>query len=219
MINLLIADGNELSRLGLESSLGVDFNIINVVNDTKDLLDSLDKCEVDIILIDYTSKGFCFHDLKKILKYNSKIIAITSEKNVPEMAKALQLGIDGHLKKTCSVEEIKDSINATVLGETFICGEILDAFEKHSISLNNVLDKSYSCDGVILTQRELEVIKLIAEGNSGPQIANQLFLSNHTINAHRKNIFSKLQINSTSSLVIYAVKAGILDLNQFAFEN
>lgn len=221
MIRILIADGNELSRIALNSVLSTTFSVEDVVSTSIEMEDCLLKKQYDIILIDYTSKNFSFNDIKTILNSKSKahIVAITEKQMVPMMAKALKIGVSSHLKKSCSVDETIDCIENTYLGKNFICGEILKEFEKHSVELENVLNEDDFCDGVKISNRELEIIKLIAEGNSGNKIAEQLFLSNHTISAHRKNIFNKLKINSTSGLVIYAVKKGIVDVEQFVFEN
>ena len=70
-----------------------------------------------------------------------------------------------------------------------------------------------------ISEREIEIIKLIAEGCINKEIADRLFLSNHTINTHRKNIMQKLGINNTSGIVLFAVKEGIVSANDFLFSS
>jgi DNA-binding NarL/FixJ family response regulator len=77
--------------------------------------------------------------------------------------------------------------------------------------------KKISCAGIEITSREIEIIKLITQGNSNKEIADQLFLSLHTVNTHRKNIMNKLGINNTAGLVMFAIKNEILNPNHFLF--
>ena len=83
--------------------------------------------------------------------------------------------------------------------------------------MNDIDFESFSCEAVILSDRENEIIKLIAEGLTNAQIAEQLFLSNHTINTHRKNIMAKLGVKNTAGIVIYAVKTNLVSPNKFLF--
>jgi DNA-binding CsgD family transcriptional regulator len=77
-------------------------------------------------------------------------------------------------------------------------------FEKHFNA------KDDHCEPVQLSQRETEVVQLIAQGQTGKEIATKLFLSHHTISTHRKNILKKLRVNSTSELILYAIRFGIV---------
>ena len=74
-----------------------------------------------------------------------------------------------------------------------------------------------SCEPVVISDRELEVIKLIAEGYTNVEIAEKLFLSPHTVNTHRKNIMQKLGVNNTAAIVMYAVKSQLVSPNKFLF--
>ncbi|MGZ3933249.1 MAG: response regulator transcription factor, partial [Bacteroidia bacterium] len=81
------------------------------------------------------------------------------------------------------------------------------------------LIRSFSCNGVTVTEREIEIVKLIAEGYSNKQIADKLVLSTHTVNTHRKNIMNKLAVNNTAGIVMFAVKNNLLETNHFLFSN
>jgi DNA-binding CsgD family transcriptional regulator len=75
----------------------------------------------------------------------------------------------------------------------------------------------FNCEPVSISDRELEIIKLIAEGYTNNEIAEKLFLSHHTVNTHRKNILQKLGVNNTASIVMYAVKTQLVSPNKFLF--
>ena len=91
-----------------------------------------------------------------------------------------------------------------------------DEFED-GVDLDDVQFEPMSCEPISLSTRELEVITLIAEGSTNTQIASKLFLSNHTVNTHRKNIMRKLGVNNTAGIVMYAVKSQLVSPNKFLF--
>jgi DNA-binding CsgD family transcriptional regulator len=83
--------------------------------------------------------------------------------------------------------------------------------------LNDLEIAEFSCEPVVISERELEVIKYIAEGYTNNEIAEKLFLSPHTVNTHRKNIMQKLGVNNTAAIVMYAVKSQLVSPNKFLF--
>ena len=122
-----------------------------------------------------------------------------------------------YVKKDCELSEIVNAVNETSRGNKFFCGQILETIQKAEIDVNDLDFDSFSCEAVVLSQRENEIIKLVAEGNTNGKIAELLFLSNHTINTHRKNIMAKLGVKNTAGIVMYAVKMNIVSPNKFLF--
>jgi DNA-binding NarL/FixJ family response regulator len=115
------------------------------------------------------------------------------------------------------LEKIIDSVKATAKGNKFFCGQILETIQSASIDIDDLDFDSFTCEPVVISERENEIIKLIAEGQTNTQIAELLFLSNHTINTHRKNILSKLGVKNTAGIVMYAVKTNLVSPNKFLF--
>ncbi|MGB0166415.1 MAG: response regulator transcription factor, partial [Luteibaculum sp.] len=97
------------------------------------------------------------------------------------------------------------------------CGKILETIQKESIRVQDIEVEAFTCSPIALTQREQEIILLIAEGSTTTQIADQLCLSAHTVNTHRKNIMTKLGVNNTAAIVMYAVKNNLVSPNRFLF--
>jgi DNA-binding CsgD family transcriptional regulator len=83
--------------------------------------------------------------------------------------------------------------------------------------VNDLELTEFNCEAVSITERELEIITLIAEGYTNVEIADKLFLSPHTVNTHRKNILQKLGVNNTAAIVMYAVKTQLVSPNKFLF--
>ena len=90
--------------------------------------------------------------------------------------------------------------------------------KSESINIDKIPFKSLSSSSAQLSDRELQIIQFIAEGYTNSQIAAIIYLSNHTVNTHRKNIMKKLGVNNTAGIVMYAVKTEMVSPNQFSFK-
>jgi DNA-binding NarL/FixJ family response regulator len=121
------------------------------------------------------------------------------------------------VKKDCELSEILDAVKETKKGNRFFCGQLLETIQRANIDVHDIDVDGFTCEAVILTERETEIIKLIAEGLTNIQIADLLFLSTHTINTHRKNIMGKLGVRNTAGIVMYAVKTELVHPNKFLF--
>jgi DNA-binding NarL/FixJ family response regulator len=220
-MKVVIADSNDIVRIGLRTIL-VSVTNIEVIGEAKDndeLISLISNFETDIVLIDYTAFGFSIDVIPKITSNFSgtKVVAITPDQSAQTLVDALRSGVKSYVKKDCEVAEIINSVQETASGNKFFCGQILESIQKASIDINDIDFESFSCEPVLISERENEIIKLIAEGQTNQQIAETLFLSNHTINTHRKNIMSKLGVKNTAGIVMYAVKTQLVSPNKFLF--
>ena len=105
----------------------------------------------------------------------------------------------------------------TYKGNRFFCGQILETIHKANIDVDDIDCDALSCEPLSLSEREMEIITLIAEGYTNTQIADMIFLSTHTVNTHRKNIMGKLGVKNTAGIVMYAVKTNLVTPNKFLF--
>ena len=220
-MKVIIADSNELIRVGIRTILNSDktLEIVSEARNSEELLSEIQNFGTDIILIDYTSPGFTIDIIPSVLhKFPSvKFVAITPEQSAQTLVDALRCGVQSYVKKDCDVSEIINSIKETERGNKFFCGQILETIQRAHINLEDIDFESFSCEPVLLSERENEIIKFIAEGQTNTQIADILFLSTHTINTHRKNIMAKLGVKNTAGIVMYAVKTGLVSPNKFLF--
>jgi len=218
---LIIADSNDLSRVGLRSILSsqTSIPIVGEARDAQELENQLASFDVSMILIDYTSPGFDIDIIGKQIANDKKykFIAITPEQSAQTLVDALRSGIMSYVKKDCELSEIVNAVLETQKGNKFFCGQILETIQKAQIDVNDLDFDSFSCDAVVLSERENEIIVLIAEGFTNNQIAEELFLSNHTITTHRKNIMAKLGVKNTAGIVMYAVKTNLVSPNKYLF--
>ena len=220
-MKLILADSNDLVRIGirfiLNSELPVD--IVGEANSANELLEMLSSFSANLVIIDYTAPGFDIDVLPQIktLYPDINLLAITPEQSAQVLVDALRSGITSYVKKDCSIPEILDAVRETSKGEKFFCGTILETIQEANLNVDDIDTGSFSCDAVVISKRECEIITLIAEGFTNAQIADKLFLSAHTINTHRINIMSKLGVKNTAGIVMYAVKTNLTSPNKFLF--
>lgn len=219
--DVVIADQNQIIRCGLNSILGSrsEFRVVGEAVSDDQLFEVVRNFSPHVVLIDFLSEGFSIDTILQLKRefQDVRIVAITTEQSGHTIVNALRAGVDSYIKKDCDILEIVDSVKETGAGGKFFCGKILERIRKESIPVDDLEIQEFSCEPVSLSPREMEVIKLIAEGYTNNQIAEQLFLSSHTITTHRKNIMAKLGVNNTAAIVMYAVKAQIVSPNKFLF--
>ena len=216
MISVLIADKNYLSRLGLFTLLSASPNFeVDYTEDEnfENLMACIKKSKPKILVLDFQSLNINSKEISVITKTFKRlqVLAITDYLSRNEMQSALDSGVRSYLLKECDKEEIIEALHATHNGERFLCGKVA-YFLANSQDLEIMrpeLEK-VSCQGLGITDRELDIIRLISEGLSNKLIADKLELSTHTVNTHRKNIMSKLGIPNTAGIVMFAVKNKLL---------
>lgn len=219
MIKVLVGDKNFLSRIGLELLVGElkGFELVpSVCGDKHDLIHQLQLSKPNLLIADFSSLGISITELNLLIKkFNrTRFLVITEALSKVEFSQILESGVYGYLLKECEKIEILEAINSVIKGEKFVCGKIVSVISAASeIQINNSFIKSLACDGFPVTDREIDIIRCIAEGLSNKLIADKLKLSTHTVNTHRKNIMSKLGVNNTAGIVMFAVKNQLLETN------
>ncbi len=220
-MRLILADSNELIRVGLKSTLSGLQEIQDIVeiDNGKQLVDMAKCGDNAVVLIDYTAPGFDINDVTAALRINQgfRFIGLTFLQSPQTLIDALRGGVMSYIKKDCDLQEISDAVLETSKGNKFFCGKILETINKSNLDVNDIDHGVLSCDPVLMSDRENEIIILIAEGYTNDQIAEMLFLSIHTVNTHRKNILFKLGVKNTAGIVMYAVKTQLVSPNKFLF--
>ena len=220
MVRLLLADTSSIGILGMRAVFaGIsEVEIVGEVRDDQALRAFLDENVVDIVLIDHSGEDLGLRALRTVSKNRrAKAVCITHDPASMAVRNAIRMGVRSYVKKDCCVEEVIDSVVQTAQGEHFFCGKVLEKLNAEAVDMQEVPDEPLSCEPLTLSARELEIVSLIAEGMSYTRIAEQLCLSAHTVTTHRKNIMSKLGVNNTAALVMYAVKTGLVSPNRFLF--
>jgi len=220
-IRVVIADSNRLIRIGLDVVLSTesDIEIVGEAANEEGLFAILGSERADILLLDFTAPYFSIETVPAVLsRYPElQIVAITPDQEGETIVNALKAGVKSYVKKDCDLQEIVSSVRDTAGGDKFFCGAILETIRRVDIDPEADDYDGFNCEPVRLSEREQEIITLIAEGYTNTAIAEKLFLSPHTVNTHRKNIMQKLGVKNTAAVVMYAVKANLVNVNKFLF--
>ncbi|MFZ1692809.1 MAG: response regulator transcription factor [Flavobacteriales bacterium] len=220
-VKLLLADHGELAIAGMrcvfDATAGID--LVGSARDPIAMKALLTRHRPDVVLIDHTSEGFAARDIREGVRRSprTRFVAITHEPSPMVLMNAVKAGATSYVKKDCDLQEIRDAVTSAALGQRFFCGKVLETLRRAGHDVERFVAEPLSCAPVTLSDRECEIIGLIAEGKSYTRIADQLHLSSHTVVTHRKNIMQKLGVNSTAAVVLYAVKNGLASPNHFLF--
>lgn len=217
---ILIADSHQLVTCGLQVTLRTHgfTEIAGTAKNEAEALEHIAHFNPDLVILDFAADGFSVESIVRIKAARKlRVLALVDGQRGGTLVHALRAGVDGVVKKDCDLQEIVDAVRDVHKGRTFFCGQILQTIKQEGINLESLDVVDPSCVGVSLSKRELEVIRLIAEGLTNPQISEKLFLSPHTVTTHRRNIFQKLGVNNTAAVVLYAVQAGLVAPNRFLF--
>ena len=216
-MKIIIVDDHQIVRDGI-SVLLMRHNDIDIVGEAAngaELLRMLKSVEPDIIILDISMPKITGIELTKIIteKYPTiKIIIFSSHSQGENVVKALEAGANGILPKNTIREEFLEAINVVYSGKEFISKYIPYSTFINSIKNNKARDEANKKIEKILTNREIEVLKLIVNGETNKQIADKLFISLRTAEKHKSNILNKLEMNSVVDLVKYAIKNKIVEL-------
>ena len=211
--NILIVDDHALMRNGLEAMLASDstFEVVGVAADGMTAIRSVAKLQPDIVLMDLTmprTSGMDAIIQIKRLHPDVKIVALTFHKEEKYIHATLEAGADAYVLKDDSRTELFNALNNVATGNNYLSPSIVDKVVAGYLSGGDASTAKHSWE--ILTRREREVIKLIAEGKRTKEIAEYLSLSPKTIEKHRTNMMRKLDLHNVSEVTVYAIKNGFV---------
>ncbi len=208
-IRVGIADAHFVVREGLKYIFSHEkrIKIVGECSDGKDIPKLL-KLNLDVLVFDFDHGDYIsFEDLQKVFRVtpDTNVLAISAHTDMATVNRIIRQPIKGLLSKECSEQEILDAVRATSKGDRFYCNRILDV-----VTESKKEGAGKDCGPTVLSKREIEVVEFIAQGLTAGEVAEKMCLSVHTINTHRKNIFKKLEVNSTTELVRYALKTALI---------
>lgn len=207
-INIAIIDDHPIVVEGFSLLLSdsYKFNIIATFNKGLEILEFDKINEIDIILLDVFLPDINGIDLCKIIKEKHPTIIILGMSSQSERSLVMQMmqnGANGYLLKSAASKEFYDCIEKAILGEIVFSQEVKDIISKPDVADFKKLPS--------LTKREKEILKLISEGKSTKEMAENLFLSFLTVQNHRQNILNKLQVKNVAQLLAVAQKNRLLE--------
>lgn len=208
---LALVDDHKMFRSGLCFLLN-DIPEIKVVGEASNGLEFLELAAneiIDVVLMDINMPGMNgLEATREALKLypKLKIIVLSMHGEEAYYDQMVDAGVQGFLLKNSGVEELNAALQAVINGGTYFSQELLVGI------LDKKKQMQFQSEAVKLTQRELEVLKLICEGFCNTDIAEKLFISHRTVDRHRSNLLSKTGCRNSTSLVMYAVKNKIIEV-------
>jgi DNA-binding NarL/FixJ family response regulator len=205
---VLLADDHPVVRNGLRELLNSepDFRVVAEVDDGAQAVERALADDVDLVILDVTMPRMTGLQAARELdrrKSGLRILMLSMHENEQFLFEALRAGASGYVLKTAADRDLVNACRATMRGETFLyAGAVAALVREHLDRDATSLDP--------LTPRELEVVKLVAEGHTSDEIAGMLFISRKTVDRHRANILEKLGMRDRVDLTRYAIRRGLI---------
>jgi len=209
---VLLADDHVLIRHGIKNIIkkNEQFEVVGEVSDGKQLMSFLQESETDLIILDISMPGIGGMEAIGLVKGKYpwiKILMLTMHKNKQYFYNAMAAGADGYLMKDDSDEELLVAITKVLSGKSYISPYMTDDFADDVI---NMYRNERRTPFQELTKREKEILQLVVQGLTSKQMAEQLNLSQRTIDHHRSNLLRKFNRKNSVDLVNYAVRNGFV---------
>lgn len=213
MIRVVIVDDHQMFvdgiKLLIKSMPNID--VVGEGNNGAQVIDVLSRVHADIVLMDINMPQMDGLEATKhiVAKYpKCKVLMLTMHNTVNYVETLLKAGAHGYILKNTGVDELQKAIETVVSGEAFYSPEVTSRIME-GLQKKKAIHRETG--NVSLTDREKDVLKLIAQELTTTEIGERLFISHHTVESHRKNLISKLGVRSAAGLVKYAVQMGMVD--------
>ena len=210
---IVIAEDHQLFREGLKSMLAdhQDFEVIAEAEDGLQAIRRIRHKQPDLLILDLSMPRLSGISVIKDVKSEFpevKILTLTIHESDQYVLEAFEAGADGYCIKDASREELMLAVKSVIEGRRYISPGIADSVMEGFIEGRKRLKKETTWDTI--TQREREVLKLLAEGYLNKEIAELLSISVKTVEKHRANIMAKLDLHNASALTVYAIEKGLV---------
>ncbi len=211
---ILIAEDHTILREGLRSLLNTDqnFEVVGEAEDGREAIRVSEKLRPDLVLMDLTMpKMNGLEAIKEIKRRSpsSKILVLTVHKTEEYILAALEAGADGYVVKDATHSELVMAMQKIITGSRFLSPDISEKVINGYLQGKKALKTKTSWD--TLTQREREILKLIAEGYKNKEVADYLFISVKTVEKHRANLMRKLDLHNAAALTALAIDKGLIE--------
>jgi NarL family two-component system response regulator LiaR len=215
-ITVLIVDDHQIVRQGLRSYLEMydDILVIGEAGDGREAIEFANRLKPNVILMDLVMPildGISAINKIKSLEIGSRVIALTSFDEDDKVFPAIEAGASSYLLKDVSTEALVEAIRATHHGEARlhpkVMRKLMDQVKRHSYGKKHSVVPQ-------LTEREIDVMRLVTQGKSNREIAQELVISEKTAKAHVSNILGKLGVEDRTQMAIYAITHNLVDIGE-----
>lgn len=211
MYKVIIVDDHELVAEGISNLFKnlSNFQLVGVYSNSNEALTKIEILKPDLVITDLDMPGL--NGLELIEKTNSqnkpKYILLTMHLDRNTVKKAIKLGVEGYILKNADTNEFQHCIHTVMKGHTYFTPKSMEILIDKGTEVKSTGLKKVQ----LLTERELEVLKLVVQGLSTNEISEQLYIARRTTETHRKSIMNKLKVNNVAGMVRIAMQEGLMD--------
>jgi DNA-binding NarL/FixJ family response regulator len=215
-MKILIADDHEFILDSLEILLSSiqDCEVVGIYTSGNALLKGLElHDDIDLVMSDYNMPEMNGIELTYQIRQrfpNVKVLLLTVSEDVGTIQEAFQAGVSGYVMKKAGKAELEKALQTITSGQKYYSESVVFELLNRNKSIAEVVGDSVKSELAILSEREIEIIKLISQELSTNEIAEKLFLSPATVETHRHNILKKLRLKNSIGLVKFAMKNGLI---------
>jgi DNA-binding NarL/FixJ family response regulator len=213
-VRLLIADDHRILLDGIVSLLQAEDGIVvaGIAGNGYEVLELVNKRDFDVCLLDISMPGLDGMETAKMLKERKpalKIIVLTTYNDKEIITEMLQAGVSGYLLKNSSKQELTEAIKKVAGGAFYFSNEVHAAIMENY--MQQLKEKNNTAEVIILTQREKEILQLLAREYTNEKIAEALNISYRTVETHRKNIMQKTKSHNLAGLLKFAYHKNLIE--------
>jgi len=213
-IRILLADDHKIVRDGLRTLIGKEagMEVIGEAENGRKALKMAEKIRPNVVIIDVTMPDMNgIEATKKMVTEipGVKVIALSMHSDRRFVLGMLEAGASGYLMKDCAFDELAKAVRSVSTGQTYLSPSIVDVLVKGYLDRVN---EKLSVARSPLTEREREILQLLAEGRSSKEIAAHIGVSVKTVETHRRNMMQKLNMRSVAELTKYAIREGLISV-------
>ncbi len=213
-IRLLVADDHTLIRQGIAGLLSAqpDMEVIGEVGSGEEAVREAIRTSPDIVLMDIGMPGISGLDATREIKQRAskvRVLVLTMHDREDYLFQALRAGAAGYVLKGADIQDLLSAIRSVYQGDVYLYPTVTKKLLADYLRRVESGEDRAGYDS--LTDREREVLRLIAQGKTLPEIAQHLYLSPHTVQTHRDHIMKKLDLHNKAELIKYAIRKGLVD--------
>ncbi len=214
-VKVLLVDDHAMFREALRHMLDEDarIKVVGELGDGAQIVETIAELSPDVVVMDVSMPNINgIEATRNLLTFHPKVkvVALSGYNYKQFVLEMLEAGVTGYVVKSSAAQQLRQAIHSAANGHTYLCPEVSDILVRTSRRLPHADAKGP--DNRRLGRRETAVLRMVAQGESSPQIGQQLHIASSTVDVHRRNLMRKLGLHTVAELTKYAIRVGLVML-------